>query len=97
MVPLAIAGVATTVAKAAGAIIHFILFGYMMSSLQVTQSVAQAIGEMQVNRWLVMAAINLLLLVAGMFLPPAAIILMTTPILMPVINAAGFDPIWFGI
>ena len=64
-----------------------ILFGYMMSSLQVTQSVAQAIGEMQVNRWLVMAAINLLLLVAGMFLPPAAIILMTTPILMPVINA----------
>ncbi|MBK8525557.1 MAG: TRAP transporter large permease [Rubrivivax sp.] len=74
-----------------------ILFGYMMSSLQVTQSVAQAIGEMQVNRWLVMAAINLLLLVAGMFLPPAAIILMTTPILMPVITAAGFDPIWFGV
>ena len=74
-----------------------ILFGYMMSSLQVTQSVAEAIGEMQVNRWLVLAAINLMLLVAGMFLPPAAIILMTTPILMPVINAAGFDPIWFGV
>jgi C4-dicarboxylate transporter, DctM subunit len=74
-----------------------ILFGYMMSSLQVTQSVAQAIAEMQVNKWLVLAAINLLLLVAGMFLPPAAIILMTTPILMPVITAAGFDPIWFGV
>jgi tripartite ATP-independent transporter DctM subunit len=74
-----------------------ILFGYMMSSLQVTQSVATAIGEMQVNRWVILAAINLMLLVAGMFLPPAAIILMTTPILMPVINAAGFDPIWFGV
>lgn len=74
-----------------------ILFGYMMSSLQVTQSVAEAIGEMQVNRWVILAAINLLLLVAGMFLPPAAIILMTTPILMPVITAAGFDPIWFGV
>ncbi|MFM1856525.1 MAG: hypothetical protein RLZ83_1834 [Pseudomonadota bacterium] len=74
-----------------------ILFGYMMSSLQVTQSVAQAIAEMQVNKWVVLAAINLLLLVAGMFLPPAAIILMTTPILMPVITAAGFDPIWFGV
>jgi C4-dicarboxylate transporter DctM subunit len=35
--------------------------------------------------------------VAGCFLPPAAIILMTTPILMPVITAAGFDPIWFGV
>jgi C4-dicarboxylate transporter, DctM subunit len=74
-----------------------ILFGYMMSSLQVTQSVAEAIGELQVNKWVIMAAINLLLLVAGMFLPPAAIILMTTPILMPVITAAGFDPIWFGV
>ena len=74
-----------------------ILFGYMMSSLQVTQSVAQSIGEMQVNRWVVFGAINLMLLVAGCFLPPAAIILMTTPILMPVITAAGFDPIWFGV
>ena len=74
-----------------------ILFGYMMSSLQVTQSVAETIGEMQVNKWLVLAAINALLLVAGMFLPPAAIILMTTPILIPVILAAGFDPIWFGV
>jgi len=74
-----------------------ILFGYMMSSLQVTQSVAEAIGAMQVNKWVVMAAINLLLLVAGMFLPPAAIILMTTPILIPVITAVGFDPIWFGV
>lgn len=74
-----------------------ILFGYMMSSLQVTQSVAQSIGELHANKWVILAAINLLLLVAGMFLPPAAIILMTTPILMPVITAAGFDPIWFGI
>ncbi|MDZ4255127.1 MAG: TRAP transporter large permease [Sulfuritalea sp.] len=74
-----------------------ILFGYMMSSLQVTQSVAETIGAMQVNKWLVLAAINALLLGAGMFLPPAAIILMTTPILMPVILSAGFDPIWFGV
>lgn len=74
-----------------------ILFGYMMSSLQVTQAVTQAIGELQVNRWVVMGAINVMLLVAGCFLPPAAIILMTTPILMPVITSAGFDPIWFGV
>ena len=74
-----------------------ILFGYMMSSLLVTQSVAEAIAEMQVDKWVVLGAINLMLLVAGMFLPPAAIILMTTPILMPVITAFGFDPIWFGV
>ena len=74
-----------------------ILFGYMMSSLLVTQTIAQSIGELEVNRWWILAAINLLLLVAGMFLPPAAIILMTTPILMPIITAAGFDPVWFGV
>ncbi len=74
-----------------------ILFGYMMSSLQVTQAVATSIGDLQVNRWVILAAINLMLLVAGMFLPPAAIILMTTPILMPIIRSAGFDPIWFGV
>jgi C4-dicarboxylate transporter, DctM subunit len=74
-----------------------ILFGYMMSSLQVTQTVAEAIGSMNANKWVILAAINAMLLVAGCFLPPAAIILMTTPILMPVITAAGFDPIWFGV
>jgi tripartite ATP-independent transporter DctM subunit len=74
-----------------------ILFGYMMSSLQVTQAVAGSIAELNVNRWVILAAINLMLLVAGCFLPPAAIILMTTPILIPVILASGFDPIWFGV
>ncbi|MDH5204532.1 MAG: TRAP transporter large permease [Hylemonella sp.] len=74
-----------------------ILFGYMMSSLQVTQSVAESIASLQVNKWIILLAINVMLLVAGCFLPPAAIILMTTPILMPVITSAGFDPIWFGV
>src|SRR5205809_174027 len=37
------------------------------------------------------------LLVCGFFIPPAAIILMTSPILLPIIRAAGFDPVWFGV
>jgi tripartite ATP-independent transporter DctM subunit len=74
-----------------------ILFGYMMSSLFVTQTIAQWIAELEVNRWILMLFINILLLVAGCFLPPAAIILMTTPILAPIITNAGFDPIWFGV
>jgi tripartite ATP-independent transporter DctM subunit len=74
-----------------------ILFSYMLSSLYVTQSVAEWIGGLDVNRWVLMLWVNLLLLVAGCFLPPAAIILMTTPILLPIITSAGFDPIWFGV
>jgi tripartite ATP-independent transporter DctM subunit len=74
-----------------------ILFGYMMSSLYVTQAVAEWIAGLDINRWLLMFYINLMLLVAGCFLPPAAIILMTAPILLPIITAAGFDPVWFGV
>ncbi len=44
-----------------------------------------------------MGLINLFLLVCGFFIPPAAIILMTSPILFPIVKAAGFDPVWFGV
>jgi C4-dicarboxylate transporter, DctM subunit len=73
------------------------LFGYMLSDLFVTQSVAQWIGDLDVNRWVLMGIINLFLLVAGFFLPPVAVILMTAPILLPIITAVGFDPYWFAV
>src|SRR5690606_5586245 len=59
-----------------------ILFGYMLSSLYVTQSIAEWIADAHLNRWVLMFWINILLLVAGCFLLPAAIILMTTPTLL---------------
>ncbi|MEY2994984.1 MAG: hypothetical protein RL357_1919 [Pseudomonadota bacterium] len=74
-----------------------VLFGYAMSASMVTQSIAQSVAELDVNKWVLLGIINVMLLVAGCFLPPAAIILMTTPIILPVITAAGFDPIWFGV
>ncbi len=74
-----------------------VLFGYMLTSLYLTQTLAQAIADMHVNRWVLMGMINLFLLVCGFFIPPAAIILMTAPILYPIILAAGFDPVWFGV
>jgi len=73
------------------------LFGYMLSSLYVTQSVAEGIVAMEVNRWVLMLMINLFLLVAGCFLPPVAIILMTAPILYPIVTHSGFDPYWFAV
>jgi C4-dicarboxylate transporter, DctM subunit len=74
-----------------------VLFGYMLTSLYLTQTLAQSIAEMHVNRWVLMGLINLFLLVCGFFIPPAAIILMTSPILLPIIRSAGFDPVWFGV
>jgi len=73
------------------------LFSYMMSSLYVTQEIAQGIAALDINRWLLMALINVFLLVAGMFLPPVAIILMSAPILLPIVTQVGFDPYWFAV
>ena len=73
------------------------VFSFMLSSLFVTQSVASWIADLDVNRWVLMGIINLFLLVAGFFLPPVAVILMSAPILLPIITTAGFDPIWFAV
>jgi tripartite ATP-independent transporter DctM subunit len=74
-----------------------VLFGYMLTSLYLTQTLAQAIADLHANKWVLMFLINIFLLVCGFFIPPAAIILMTSPILLPIITAAGFDPVWFGV
>ena len=73
------------------------VFSYMLSSLYITQSIAQSIGNLDVNPWVLMGAINLFLLVAGFFLPPVAVILMAAPILLPIVTGAGFDPYWFAV
>ena len=73
------------------------VFSYMLSSLFITQSIAEWIGTLDVNRWVLMGAVNVFLLIAGFFLPPVAVILMAAPILLPIIITAGFDPIWFAV
>ncbi|NNF96003.1 MAG: TRAP transporter large permease [Halobacteria archaeon] len=73
------------------------LFSFMMSSLYITQALAEWIATLDVNPWLLLFYVNIFLLVAGLFLPPVAVILMTAPTLVPIIEQAGFDPIWFGV
>jgi tripartite ATP-independent transporter DctM subunit len=73
------------------------VFSYMMSLLYITQSAAQWLVDLNLNRWVLMITINIFLLIAGCFLPPVAIILMVMPILTPVLEAANFDLIWFAV
>jgi tripartite ATP-independent transporter DctM subunit len=73
------------------------LFAFALSSLFITQTVASAIAALAVNRWVLMLVINLFLLVAGMFLPPVAVIVMTAPLLFPIVTQLGFDPYWFAV
>ena len=74
-----------------------LLYSYVMSYLHISQSAAQAILNMHLPQWELLAAILAMTIVLGFFLPPVSIILMTAPIILPPLRAAGFDIIWFGV
>ena len=74
-----------------------LLYSYVMSSLHISQSAAEWIVGMHLSKWVLLATILLFVIVLGFFLPPVSIILMTAPIILPPLKAAGFDLIWFGV
>ncbi|WP_448192249.1 TRAP transporter large permease [Azospirillum sp. sgz301742] len=74
-----------------------LLYSYVMSFLHISQSAAEFIVAMHLSKWVLLTAILLMVVVLGFFLPPVSIILMTAPIILPPLRAAGFDLIWFGV
>ncbi|MGA8600476.1 MAG: TRAP transporter large permease [Beijerinckiaceae bacterium] len=74
-----------------------LLYSYVMSYLHISQSAAESIVAAGFSRWVLLAMILLFVVVLGFFLPPVSIILMTAPIILPPLKAAGFDLVWFGI
>lgn len=74
-----------------------LLYSYVMSYLHISQSAAEWLVTMHLSRWVLLASILLFVVVLGFFLPPVSIILMTAPIILPPLRAAGFDFIWFGV
>ena len=72
-------------------------FGYMMAMLKVPQLITNFILDFSDNRIVILILINVILLVLGMIMDMAPLILITTPILIPVITKIGMDPIQFGI
>ncbi|MEQ8826338.1 MAG: TRAP transporter large permease subunit, partial [Parvibaculum sp.] len=78
-------------------VIGAMLFGYVLSMLQVPQSVSQWVLDMEMSRWWVFLAIMLAFLLLGMFLDVGSVILVSVPVIFPTVLALGFDPVWFGI
>jgi len=74
-----------------------LLYSYVMSYLHISQSAAEWIVSLHLSRWMLFAAVVVLVVVLGFFLPPVSIILMTAPIILPPLKAEGFDLIWFGV
>src|SRR5206468_1855884 len=65
-----------------------LFFSYVMSYLHISQSAAQGIVAMHLSKWVLLAAILLMVIVLGFFLPPVSIILMTAPIVLPPLRDA---------
>jgi C4-dicarboxylate transporter DctM subunit len=73
------------------------LLARLLTIAGVPQSIVDWIQHLGLAPWLVMLAINLLLLAVGCVLDPASAILVLAPILKPVAEAAGIDPVHFGV
>ncbi|MUL41964.1 TRAP transporter large permease [Streptomonospora sp. PA3] len=73
------------------------VLGQVLSFLGVPQDLAEAVAGLEVNRWVIFLAMNAIFLVLGFFIPPVAIILITMPVLFPIVTGLGFDPVWFGV
>jgi C4-dicarboxylate transporter, DctM subunit len=73
------------------------LLGLYLTEAQIPQRLAAGIAGVTSNQWIVLAIMNVFFLVIGMFLHSAAAIILVVPIVMPVVNAVGIDPIHFGV
>lgn len=78
-------------------IIGAMLLGFILTILQIPQAITETAVSLDVSPWVIFILINIVLLVLGMFLETISILVITVPILFPIITALGFDPIWFAV
>ena len=74
-----------------------VLIGEFLTIEQVPQNVANSITGFTDNKFIILALLNVFLLIIGLFLHSAAAIIVVVPIVMPLVSAAGIDPVHFGI
>ena len=78
-------------------LIGALLFGYILTVTQTPQKVTEFLTGLGVGRYGVLALIMLMYLVLGCLMDSLAMVILTVPIIFPVVTHLGFDPIWFGI
>ncbi|KJZ17217.1 MULTISPECIES: TRAP transporter large permease [Halomonas] len=71
--------------------------GLYLTETQIPQQLANSIAEMTDNKYVVLALLNVIFLVLGIFLHSAAAIILVVPIVLPLVTAVGIDPLHFGL
>jgi tripartite ATP-independent transporter DctM subunit len=72
-------------------------FSQILSFSGVTRELVGLVGALEVNRYVILAVMLLIVLVMGTFMEGLSILLITIPVFMPIVQTLGFDPIWFAI
>ena len=78
-------------------LIGALIFGYFLTVTQVPQNLTAFLSELGLGRYGVLALIMVMYLILGCLMDAMAMIILTVPIVFPIIVQLGFDPIWFGI
>ncbi len=78
-------------------LIGAVLFGYFLTVTQTPQKLTEFLTGLGLGRYGVLTLIMLMYLLLGCLMDALAMIILTVPIVFPVIVALGFDPIWFGV
>lgn len=73
------------------------VFGWLLAMEQIPQAIVQGLLSISETPWVILLLINLILLIVGMFLEPLAAIIILVPVLLPVIEQVGIDPVHFGL
>jgi tripartite ATP-independent transporter DctM subunit len=73
------------------------LLGAYLTEIQAPQHLARSVADLTTNKWLVLALLNVLFLLLGMFLHSAAAIILVVPVVMPLVRSVGIDPVHFGL
>src|SRR2546430_7455369 len=87
----------STAATVYTVLIVALLFGYFLTITQTPQKVTAFLTGLGVGRYGVLALIMLMYLMLGCLMDALAMVILTVPIIFPVIKELGFDPIWFGV
>lgn len=73
------------------------LLGEFLTMEQIPQKIASSLTTLTQNKYLILAILNVFLFIIGFFLHSAAAIILVVPVVMPLINSLGIDPVHFGI
>ncbi|HET8791992.1 MAG TPA: TRAP transporter large permease [Modicisalibacter sp.] len=88
-------------ARISGAILLIIgcakIFGDYLNLVRVPQMLTEMLTASALPAWAILLAVMVLLVLLGMIVDAVSLIVVTTPVLLPLIEALGYDPLWFGI